>query len=63
MTRSEVRERIAQYLIDHPGESYKSIAKKLNIGLSTIGNIAREYNIRRYAPRLTDADLAKLEQE
>lgn len=60
MTRKEVRTKIAEYLRLHPTESYKSVALKLNCSVSTISNIAREYNVSRIRKPLADADLAKL---
>ncbi len=61
MTRREVRQKIAQYLKTHPELTYKQLAEKLNCGLSTVGNIAREFGIERQRKALTDADLSSLE--
>jgi hypothetical protein len=60
MTRKEVRRTIAQFIADNPQLSYKALSLKLNCAVSTIATIAREYEIRRQRPALTEADLAKL---
>ena len=61
MTRKEVRDRVADYIRNHPLESLKSISLKLGCSLSAIGNITREYHIRRQQGALSEADLRKLE--
>jgi DNA invertase Pin-like site-specific DNA recombinase len=61
MTRKKVRQTIAEYLGAHPELTYKQVAEKLNCGLSTVGNIAREFGIARQRKALSDADLSSLE--
>jgi hypothetical protein len=42
--------------------TYRQISEKLDCGLSTIGRIAREFNISRQKNKpITEADLSKLE--
>jgi DNA invertase Pin-like site-specific DNA recombinase len=61
MTRRKVRQTIAEYLKSHQELTYKQVAAKLNCGLSTVGNIAREFGITRQRKALSDADLTSLE--
>jgi DNA invertase Pin-like site-specific DNA recombinase len=61
MTRKEVRDKLADYIRNHPQESYKTISLKLGCALSTINNISREYHIVRQRAALSEADLRKLE--
>jgi hypothetical protein len=60
MTRKEVRRKVAQIIADNPQLSYKALSLKLNCAVSTVATIAREYEIRRQRPALTEADLTKL---
>lgn len=60
MTRKEVRHKVAQFIADNPQLSYKALSLKLNCAVSTIATIARENEIRRQRPALSEADLAKL---
>lgn len=60
MTRKEVRRKVAQFIADNPQLSYKAMSLKLNCAVSTIATIARENEIRRQRPALSEADLAKL---
>jgi hypothetical protein len=60
MTRKEVRRKLAQFIADNPQLSYKALSLKLNCAISTVATIAREYEIRRQRPALTEADLTKL---
>jgi DNA-binding MurR/RpiR family transcriptional regulator len=56
-----VRQKIADYLLAHPEESYQSVARKLNCSLSAIANIAREAGIVRLRKPLSLEDVSKLE--
>jgi|NGEPerStandDraft_6_1074524.scaffolds.fasta_scaffold129365_1 hypothetical protein len=60
MTSKEVRRKLAQFIADNPQLSYKALSLKLNCAISTVATIAREYEIRRQRPALTEADLTKL---
>jgi DNA invertase Pin-like site-specific DNA recombinase len=61
LTRKEARQIVAEYIQNHPELTYKQIAEKLNCGLSTVGNIASEFKIRRQHLALSEVDLSKLE--
>ena len=61
MTRKEARQKVAEYIKTHPELTYEQIAEKLQCGQSTIGGIAREFQIRRQHIALSEADLSKLE--
>jgi DNA-binding MurR/RpiR family transcriptional regulator len=62
MTNREARQQVAEYIHTHPQMTYRQISEKLDCGLSTIGRIAREFNISRQKNKpITEADLSKLE--
>ena len=60
MTRKEVRRKVAQFISDNPQLSYKAMSRTLNCAVSTIATIARENEIRRQRPAISEADLNKL---
>ena len=62
MTHKEARQKVAEYIKAHPELTYKQISEILNCGLSTIGRIAREFDIARQQHKpISEADLFKLE--
>ena len=62
MTRKEVRDRVAEFIKQHPELTYKQIADQLGDGCNkaTIAAIAREYDIRRIMSAITPEQLKKL---
>ena len=56
-----VRKKIADYLLTHPDETYKSVAIKLNCSLAAVANIAREFGVVRLRKPLSLEDVSKLE--
>ena len=61
MTRKEVRDKVADYIRNHPQESYKAIGLKLECSASTVNNIVREHRIVRKRSALNETDLSRLD--
>ena len=55
---NEVKKAILQYLIDHPNETYRSVALRLNLSPSTITSIAKEGGLP--SKKAIRPDLSKL---
>jgi uncharacterized protein YerC len=64
MTSKEARQKVAGFIKNNPHLTYKQISEKLDCGLSTIGRVAREFQISRQKHKpLCEADLSKLEAD
>jgi DNA invertase Pin-like site-specific DNA recombinase len=61
MKHTEVRNRVARFIKDHPGLSYQKIADLLHCSRPTITLIAREYTIKR-CKTLSFPDLDLIEE-
>ena len=55
----ETHSKLADYIRNHPEQSFKAISEKLHCSETTISTIAREHGINR-KPRVS-IDLSKLE--
>ena len=63
MTTKQVRDAVATFIRNNPQQTYKEIAAVVKVAPSTIGSIAREYNIRRPRSAITEENLAALMSE
>ncbi len=57
-----VQQKLIAYIKAHPELTYWQIAEMVGCHTNTISSLARKAGIRRMRPRLSEADLEKLEQ-